>query len=97
MLLNGSVVLLLGAFLIGWIGAAGAERQLSPFISGIFPGALCLFLLDMGLTAARRLRDRGRGLDSRLVGFAVVMPLLGGARPGLARGCWRGSRRAGSV
>ena len=26
-LLNGSVVLLLGAFLIGWIGGAGAERR----------------------------------------------------------------------
>jgi hypothetical protein len=78
-LLNGSVVLLLGAFLIGWLGAGAAERQLSPFITGLFPGALCLFLLEMGLTAARRLRDRGRGLDPRLVGFAVLMPLIGGA------------------
>ncbi len=88
-LLNGSVVLLLGAFLIGWLGGAGAERQLSPFIGALFPGALCLFLLDMGLTAARRLRDRGRGLDGRLIAFALLMPLLGGAA-GLAGGLLAG-------
>jgi hypothetical protein len=78
-LLNGSVVLLLGAFAIGWLGGPAAERQLGPFVTGLFPGALCLFLLEMGLTAARRLRDRGGSLDSRLVAFAIVMPLIGGA------------------
>jgi hypothetical protein len=83
--LNGSVVLLLGAFLIGWLGGAAADRQLAPFITALFPGALCLFLLEMGLTAARRLRDRGRGLDARLIGFAIIMPLIGGAA-GLAGG-----------
>ena len=75
--LNGSVVLLLGG--------AAADRQLAPFITALFPGALCLFLLEMGITAARRLRDRGRGLDARLIGFAVLMPLIGGAA-GLAGG-----------
>jgi hypothetical protein len=83
--LNGSVVLLLGAFLIGWLGGAAADRQLAPFITALFPGALCLFLLEMGITAARRLRDRGRGLDVRLIGFAVLLPLIGGAA-GLAGG-----------
>jgi hypothetical protein len=78
-LLNGSVVLLLGAFAIGWIGGPAAERQLATFVTGIFPGALCLFLLEMGLTAARRLRERGGGLDAALVAFAIAMPLLGGA------------------
>jgi len=78
-LLNGSVVLLLGAFAIGWLGGAAAERQLGLFVTGLFPGALCLFLLEMGLTAARRLRDRGGSLDARLVAFAIVMPLIGGA------------------
>jgi hypothetical protein len=33
----------------------------------------------MGITAARRLRDRGRGLDVRLIAFAILMPLMGGA------------------
>ncbi|MBP0464712.1 sodium-dependent bicarbonate transport family permease [Roseomonas sp. PWR1] len=88
-LLNGSVVLLLGAFLIGWIAGPAADRQLAPFITGLFPGALCLFLLEMGLTAARRLRDRGRGLDARLVGFALLMPLIGGAA-GLGAGLLAG-------
>jgi hypothetical protein len=83
--LTGSVVLLLGAFLIGWLGGAAADRQLAPFITALFPGALCLFLLEMGITAARRLRDRGRGLDVRLIAFAILMPLIGGAA-GLAGG-----------
>lgn len=88
-LLNGSVVLLLGAFAIGWIAGPAADRSLAPFITGLFPGALCLFLLEMGLTAARRLRDRGKGLDARLVGFAVLMPLVGGAA-GLGAGLLAG-------
>ena len=77
-LLNGPVVLLMGSFLIGWaIGPAG-KAQLAPFAEAIFPGALCLFLLEMGLMAVRQLRAGGRGLSPRLIGFALLMPLIGG-------------------
>jgi hypothetical protein len=78
-LLNGSVVLLLGSFAIGWAGGERARASLAPFAEGLFPGALCLFLLEMGLMAARQLRAARRLLDWRLVAFGVVMPLLGGA------------------
>jgi hypothetical protein len=77
-LLNGSVVLLLGSFLIGWVGAA-QTAQLRPFIDGLFPGALCLFLLEMGLLAARQLRAAPGRLDARLVAFGLAMPLIGAA------------------
>ena len=76
--LNGSVVLLLGSFLIGWIGGAAAERQLAPFTTQLWQGALCFFLLEMGLMASRQLRASGRGLPPGLIAFGVLMPLLGG-------------------
>ncbi len=77
-LLNGSVVLLLGAFLIGL--AVGKERfaPIAPvFVTG-FTGLLCLFLLDMGLIAMRRLRE-SRALSWRLVALGIAFPLLNGA------------------
>ncbi|MBX9702362.1 MAG: sodium-dependent bicarbonate transport family permease [Acetobacteraceae bacterium] len=78
-LLNGSVVLLLGSFAIGWIGGANAKAQLGVFTEGLFPGALCLFLLEMGLVAVRQLRAAGRGLQPAVIAFGVLMPLLGAA------------------
>jgi hypothetical protein len=87
-LLNGSVVLLLGSFLIGWVGA-GQAASLRPFVDGLFPGALCLFLLEMGLLAARQLRAAPGRLDARLVAFGLVMPLIGAAA-GLAGGVLAG-------
>lgn len=77
-LLNGPVVLLLGSFLIGFLAGEPGRVQLSPFTEALFPGALCLFLLEMGLMAVRQLRAGGRGLSWGLVGFGLVMPLIGG-------------------
>ena len=77
--LNGSVLLLLGSFAIGWIGGGTAKAQLSVFTEGLWTGALCLFLLEMGLVAIRQLRAAGRGLEASLIAFGLLMPLLGGA------------------
>lgn len=88
-LLNGSVVLLLGSFAIGWVGGPAARAQLGVFAEGLFPGALCLFLLEMGLVAFRQLRTTGRGLPPALIGFGLLMPLLGAAG-GLAAGTLAG-------
>lgn len=88
-LLNGSVVLLLGSFLIGWIGGEAQRASLAPFVEGLFQGALCLFLLEMGLLAARQLRAAPGRLDARLVGFGLLMPLIGAAA-GLGAGLLAG-------
>jgi len=80
--LNGSVVLLVGAFAIGWATGARGMTAVEPFIGAPFKGVLCLFLLDMGLVAARRLRE-GRALSARLVLFALLMPFIGAALGGL--------------
>jgi len=76
-LLNGSVVLLLGAFMIGL--ALGKQRfePIAPvFVTG-FTGLLCLFLLDMGLIAMRRLRE-SRVLSWRMIVLGIALPLVNG-------------------
>lgn len=78
-LLNGSIVLLLGSFAIGWITGPEGLKEIAPLIVAPFKGVLCLFLLDMGLVAGRGLRSGGKVLDKGAVGFALVMPLIGGA------------------
>ncbi|MFM5947614.1 MAG: sodium-dependent bicarbonate transport family permease [Novosphingobium sp.] len=76
-LLNGSVVLLLGAFLIGLLlGKARFEPIAPVFVVG-FSGLLCLFLLDMGLIAMRRLRE-SKALSWRMVALGIALPLING-------------------
>jgi len=76
-LLNGSVVLLVGSFAIGLASGKEGFAPIAPVFDTAFRGVLCLFLLDMGLIAARRLRE-ARALTVRLAGLAVVFPLVNG-------------------
>ena len=73
-----SIVLLLGGMAIGWIAGEDGTASISPFFVAGFQGALMLFLLDMGMTAARRLRDL-RSVGPFLVAFGVGMPIVHGA------------------
>ena len=75
-LLNGSVVLLTGGFLIGLVTGAPGLARIDGFITVPFQGVLCLFLLDMGLTVGRS--SAMRRLDGGLLAFAVVAPLANG-------------------
>ncbi len=81
---NGSVFLVLGSLVVGWITGPGGMAQVSPLVKDLFTGVLCLFLLDMGIVAARRLEDlfsvRGHGQSPLLlVGTAIVLPLVNAA------------------
>ena len=76
--LNGSVVLLAGAFAIGLIAGKDGFAPVAPVFEGGYRGILCLFLLDMGLIAARRL-SATRALTFRLATLAIAMPLIHGA------------------
>jgi uncharacterized protein len=73
--LNGSVFLLIGSLIIGAISGEHGEMMLKPFVKDMFYGALSFFLLDMGLVAAKRIRDLKR-TGSFLILFALLMPLL---------------------
>lgn len=75
--LNGSVVLLLGAFVVGMISGERGDEMIAPLIRSPFKGMLCLFLLDMGITAARRIRGSG-ALDPSVLLFGIYMPVIGG-------------------
>lgn len=77
--LNGSVVVLLGAFAIGIVTGERGLATLKPFIVDPFAGFLCLFLLDMGLVAGRGLANGRRYLKPPVLAFGVLMPLIGGA------------------
>ena len=83
-LFNGSVMLLVGGLLIGWATGARGEAEVKPFFSDLFKGALCLFLLDIGLTVARRGAALKR-LTLGLIGFGLIMPLVS-ASAGLGAG-----------
>jgi hypothetical protein len=74
---NGSVVLLVGSFLIGLVIGKDGYVQVAPVFEAGFRGVLCLFLLDMGLIAARRLRET-RSLTLPLAALAIALPLLNG-------------------
>ena len=73
--LNGPVFLLFGSLLVGLVTGERGWEAVKPFAYDPFRGVLCLFLLDMGLIAARRL-DALRSSGAFLGGFAVVVPLL---------------------
>ncbi|MCU0838789.1 MAG: sodium-dependent bicarbonate transport family permease [Rhodospirillales bacterium] len=77
--LNGSVVVLVGAFVIGWITGKPGLARIEPFIGAPFAGVLCLFLLDMGLIASRQFAATRGQLTLPVIGFALYMPLIGAA------------------
>lgn len=78
-LLNGSVVTLVGAFVVGMLSGQKGLMTVKPFLVDLFPGFLCLFLLDMGLVAGRGLQYGRKNLNPALGVFAIVMPLTGAA------------------
>jgi uncharacterized protein len=75
---NASVVLLVGAFVIGLIAGKDGFEPVKPLFDTGYKGVLCLFLLDMGLIATRRL-TQSKKLNARLVSLAIILPLINGS------------------
>jgi hypothetical protein len=78
-----SIALLVAGLIIG--GVVGAERlaPTDPVFVGLFGGALALFLIELGVIAAERLRDI-REAGVRLVVLGIVIPLINGFLGALA-------------
>jgi hypothetical protein len=72
---NSSVFLILGSLLVGMLTGERGQAALHPFTNELFSGILCFFLLDMGLVAARRLKDL-RASGGFLLAFAILVPLF---------------------
>lgn len=76
---NGSIVLLVGSFLIGLATGETGLAKIDAFIVAPFQGILCLFLLDMGLVAGRGLKGARGVLGGSTLAFGLLMPLIGAA------------------
>jgi uncharacterized protein len=83
-MLNGSIVMLIGSFLIGIATGTNGLKAIAAFIVDPFKGVLCFFLLDMGIIAGRGLREGRKNLTLPVVLFGLYMPLIGGALGALA-------------
>jgi hypothetical protein len=87
-----SIALLVTGLVVG--AAVGADRMVptDPLFVGLFAGALTLFLIEMGVIAAERLRDissAGWGLVALGIAVPLINGLLGallGAAAGLSTG-----------
>lgn len=74
---NSSVFLLLGSMVVGMLSGSRGWEAMSPFTDSLFQGMLCFFLLDLGMVAARRMRDLA-GAGPFLVAGAIALPLING-------------------
>lgn len=73
-----SVVLLVGGLFIGWVSGPAGWDHVEPLFGAPFKGFLAIFMLEMGIVAARRLGDIAQ-VGPRLLAFALVAPLVNGA------------------
>jgi hypothetical protein len=80
-----SILLLLGGVAMGAIRGARGLAGVAPFFVEPFKGALCLFLLELGIVTGKRLGDLRR-VGTFLLLFGVAAPLGHGAL-----GVWLGS------
>lgn len=72
-----SVILLLGGLVIGLLAGESGFEPVKPFFVSGFKGALTLFLLEMGIVAARRLKDL-KEVGLFLVAFGILVPIFHG-------------------
>lgn len=76
-LTNGSVILILGSLVIGFLASDAQAEGIKPFTTDIFKGFLAVFLLDMGITSGRKLKSFLDEGGFPLL-FALVIPLVNG-------------------
>lgn len=74
---NGSVLLILGSLVIGYLASAKQAEGIKPFTNDIFKGFLAIFLLDMGISSGRQLKSFfSFGWFPFL--FALLIPIVNG-------------------
>jgi hypothetical protein len=77
-LTNGSVLLILGSLIIGYVANAQQAEGIKPFTNDLFKGFLAIFLLDMGINSGRKLNSFfSFGWFPFL--FAFFIPLINGS------------------
>lgn len=76
-LTNGSVLLILGSLVIGFLASEQQAMGIKPFTTDIFKGFLAIFLLDMGLVSGKKLNDFFKS-GWFAAAFAILIPLING-------------------
>jgi hypothetical protein len=75
---NGSVLLILGSLIIGYLASDKQAQGIEPFTNDLFKGFLAIFLLDMGITSGKKLKSFfAHGWFPFL--FAMLIPLINGS------------------
>ncbi len=76
-LTNGSVLLIIGSLLIGYLASDKQAEGIAPFTTDIFKGFLAVFLLDMGITSGKKLKAFLKN-GGFVLAFAIIVPLING-------------------
>lgn len=77
-LTNGSVLVILGSLLIGFVADEKQAEGIKPFTTDIFKGFLAIFLLEMGMVTASRISAfKAYGKFATI--FAILIPAFNGA------------------
>ena len=76
-LTNGSVIMISGSLIIGIISDAKGAEGIKPFTTDIFKGFLAIFLLEMGMVAARRFAAF-KNYGWSVFTFSILVPILNG-------------------
>jgi hypothetical protein len=71
------ILLLLGGMSIGYLATDPQWKQIAPFYEGLFRGMLMLFLLEMGITAARQ-AQAFRTAGPFMLAFGIAVPVVNG-------------------
>lgn len=72
-----AIILLGGGIFIGWAIGEANFKKIELFFVDLARGVLVLFILEMGMTAARQLRQFLR-LAPRMIAFGLVVPIING-------------------
>ncbi|MCI5059150.1 MAG: sodium-dependent bicarbonate transport family permease [Flavobacteriales bacterium] len=76
-LTNGSVFLIAGSLIIGFVTSEENAQGIAPFVTDIFKGFLVIFLLDMGIESGKRLKSL-KASKFYAFGLALLFPLFNG-------------------
>lgn len=74
---NGSVFMIVGSLIIGFLASDQQAQGIKPFTTDIFKGFLAIFLLDMGIVSGRRLNDFLKS-GKFTTAFAILIPVING-------------------
>lgn len=77
-LTNGSVLLIIGSLIIGYLANAKHAEGIKPFTNDLFKGFLAIFLLDMGVSSGKKLKSFFTYGWFPVV-FAIIIPIINGS------------------